>query len=52
MTYFTYHSVGIDTAPHYKQHILSPDKFREVCYSLHELYVKFVYMNLFGQRGS
>jgi hypothetical protein len=37
-------------APNYKQRILSPAKFRKVCYSLPELYVKSVYLNLFGWR--
>jgi hypothetical protein len=34
-----------------KQRILSPAKVRRVCYSLAELYVKCVYLNLFGWRG-
>jgi hypothetical protein len=48
MTYFIYRLVPI-LAPNYKQHILSPAKLIKVCYSLAELYVKFVYLNLFGQ---
>jgi hypothetical protein len=32
----------------YLIYILSPAKDREVCYSLPELYVKSVYLNLFG----
>jgi hypothetical protein len=38
-------------APNYKQHILSPAKFGKVCYSLAELYIKSVYLNLFGWTG-
>jgi hypothetical protein len=37
-------------APNYKQHILSLSKVRKVCYSSAELYVKCVYLNLFGCR--
>jgi len=50
LKYFTYHLVPV-LAPNYKQHILSPAKVRKVCYSLAELYVKSVYLNLFGWRG-
>jgi hypothetical protein len=39
------------TAPNYKQHILSLDKAIKVCYSLTELYVKYVYLNLFERGG-
>jgi hypothetical protein len=28
-----------------------PAEVRKVCYSLHEIYVKSVYLNLFGRRG-
>jgi hypothetical protein len=35
-------------APNYKLHILSPAKVRKVRYSLAELYVRYVYLNLFG----
>jgi hypothetical protein len=38
--------------PNYKQHTLSPTKVRKVCYSLAELHVRCVYLNLFGWRGS
>jgi hypothetical protein len=48
--YFTYHLVPVLT-PNYKQHILSPAKVRNVCYSSAELYAKSVYLNLFGWRG-
>jgi hypothetical protein len=33
LKYFTHRLVPV-LAPNYKQHILSPDKIREVCYSL------------------
>jgi hypothetical protein len=39
-------------APNYKQHILSPVEVRKLCYSLAELYVKFVYLNLFRWKGA
>jgi hypothetical protein len=48
--YFTYHLVLV-LAPNYKMLILSSAKLRKVCYLLSELYVKFVYLNLFGWRG-
>jgi hypothetical protein len=35
----------------YKQHILSQQKVRNVCYSLAEIYVKSVYLDLFRWRG-
>jgi hypothetical protein len=38
-------------AHNYKQHILSLAKLRKVCYSLAELCVKFVYLNVFEWRG-
>jgi len=47
---FTYRLVAA-LAPNYKQHILSPAKVRKACYSLAELYVRCVYLNLFGWRG-
>jgi hypothetical protein len=50
MTYFTFHLVTV-LAPNYKQHILSSAKLRKVCYSLPGLYVRSVYLNLFGCRG-
>jgi hypothetical protein len=50
LKYFTYHLVPV-LAPNYKQHIFSPAKFGNVCCSLAELYVKSVYLNLFGWRG-
>jgi hypothetical protein len=34
----------------YKQHILSTAEVRKVCYSLDELYVKSVHLNLFWWR--
>jgi hypothetical protein len=49
--YFIYSLVPV-LAPNYKQHILSPIKVRKVCYSFTELYVKSVYLNLFGWRES
>jgi hypothetical protein len=49
--YFTYCLVPVLT-PNYKQHILLPAKVRKVCHSLAELYVKSVYLNLFGWRGA
>jgi hypothetical protein len=36
----------------YKQQIFLPAKIRKVCYSLAELYVRSVYLNLFGWRGA
>jgi hypothetical protein len=47
MKYFTYQLVPV-LAPNYKQHILSSAKVTKVCYSLAELYVRSVYLNLFG----
>jgi hypothetical protein len=35
----------------YHQHILSSAKLRKIRYSLPELYVKSVYLNLFGGKG-
>jgi hypothetical protein len=49
MVYFTYRLVPVQ-APNYKQPILSSAKLRKVRYSLHEIYVKSVYLNLFGWR--
>jgi hypothetical protein len=37
-------------APNYKQHILSPAAVRNVRHSLAKLYVKSVYLNVFGWR--
>jgi hypothetical protein len=37
--------------PNYKQHILSPAKMIKPCYSLGEIYVKYVYLNSFWWRG-
>jgi hypothetical protein len=51
LKYFTYHLQPV-LALNYKQHILSPDKFTKVRYSLVELYVKSAYLNLFGWRGA
>jgi hypothetical protein len=47
LKYFTRHLAPV-LAPSYKQHTLSPAKIRKLCYSLAELYVKSVYLNLFG----
>jgi hypothetical protein len=47
MKYVTYHLVPV-LDPNYKQHILSSAKVGKVCYSLPELHVKSVYLNLFG----
>jgi hypothetical protein len=47
LKYFTYHLLPV-LAPNYKQHILSPAEVRKVCYSVAELYVRSVYLNLFG----
>jgi hypothetical protein len=46
LRYFTYHLVPV-LAPNYKQHTFSPAKVRKVCYSLAEIYVRSVYLNLF-----
>jgi hypothetical protein len=51
LKYFTYHSVPV-LAPNYKQHILSPATVRELCYSLVEIYVRSVYLNVFKRRGA
>jgi hypothetical protein len=51
LKYFTYHLVPV-LAPNYKQHILSSAKVRKVCYSLAELYVRSVNLNLFWWRGA
>jgi hypothetical protein len=48
---FIYHLVSV-LATNYKQHILSSAKFRKVCYSLRDIFVKSVYLNLFGWRRS
>jgi hypothetical protein len=50
LKYFTYLLVPV-LAPNYRQHILSPTVVGKVCYPLAELYVKCVYINLFGRRG-
>jgi hypothetical protein len=50
LKYFTYRLVPILT-PNYKLHILSPAEVRKVCYSLAELYVKYVYLNLIWRKG-
>jgi hypothetical protein len=50
LKYFTYHS-GPVLAPNYKQHILSPAEVRKLYSLLTELYIKPVYLNLFGWRG-
>jgi hypothetical protein len=49
--HFTYRLLLVPVlAPNYKQHILSPPKVRKV-YLLAKLYVKSVYLDLFGWRG-
>jgi hypothetical protein len=48
MTYFTHHLVLV---PNHNQHIFLLAKLRKVCYSLHELNVKSVDLNLFGWSG-
>jgi hypothetical protein len=48
--YFAYHLVTV-LAPNYDQHILLPAKVRKVCYSVAEIYVTSIYLNLFGWRG-
>jgi hypothetical protein len=50
LKYFTDQLVPV-LAPNYKQHILLPAEVRKECYSLAELYVKSVYLNLFRLRG-
>jgi hypothetical protein len=50
LKYFPYSLVQV-LAQNYKQRILSPAKVRKVCYSLAEIYVKCVYLNLFGWRS-
>jgi hypothetical protein len=50
LKYFSYRLVPV-LAPNFKQHILSLAEVIKVCYSLAELYVKCVYLNLFGWRG-
>jgi hypothetical protein len=52
LKYFNYQLVVPVLAPNYKQHILSPAEVRQLCYSLAELHVKCVYLNLFGWRGA
>jgi hypothetical protein len=47
LKYITYRLVPV-LAPNIKQHILSPAEVIKVCYSLPELYVKCVYLNLSG----
>jgi hypothetical protein len=50
LKYFTYHVIPVLLSPNCKQQILSSDKLRKLCYSLPEIYVKYVYLNLFGWR--
>jgi hypothetical protein len=49
--HFTWLTLVPVLSPDYKQHILSSELLRRVCYSLPELYVRYVYLNLFGCRG-
>jgi hypothetical protein len=51
LKYFIYRLVLL-LAQNYKQHILSLAEVIKVCYSLAELYVKCVYLNLFMWRGA
>jgi hypothetical protein len=44
--YFTHHLVPV-LAQSYKWHFFLLDEVRKVCYSLAELYVTCVYLNLF-----
>jgi hypothetical protein len=50
LKYFTYSLVQV-LPQNYKPHILSPAKVIKVYYSLAEIYVKCVYLNLFGRRS-
>jgi hypothetical protein len=47
---FTYHVVPVP-APNYKRHSLSAAEVTKVCYSLAQLCVTSVYLNLFVWRG-
>jgi hypothetical protein len=47
---YTYFLVLV-LAPNYKEHILSPAEVKKVYYLLTEIYVRFVYLNLFGRKG-
>jgi hypothetical protein len=47
LNYFIFHLVLV-LALKYNQNVLSAVKVRKVCYSLTELYVKCVYLNLFA----
>jgi hypothetical protein len=49
LKYFTHQLLPV-LAPNYKQHILSPAKVRNMCYSSAEICMKSVYLNLFGRR--
>jgi hypothetical protein len=51
LKYFAYRLVPV-LAPNYKQHILLPAEVRDVCYSVAELCVRAVYLNLFGEEGA
>jgi hypothetical protein len=51
LKYFTHHLVPVLSST-YKQHVLSPAKVIKLCYSLAELYIGSVYLNLFGWRRS
>jgi hypothetical protein len=50
LKYFTYRLILV-LALNYKWHILLPAEVRKVCYSLDELFVRYVYLNSFGWRG-
>jgi hypothetical protein len=52
LKYFTYPLLLVPVlALNYKQQILLPVEVRNVCYSVTELYVKSVDLNLFGWKG-
>jgi hypothetical protein len=48
MKYFIYHLVSL-LALNSNQLILPPAEVRKVCYSLAELYIKSVYLNVLGR---
>jgi hypothetical protein len=51
LKYFTYHLVPV-LVQNYKQHILSMVTVTELCYSLVEIYVRSVYLNVFKRKGA
>jgi hypothetical protein len=50
LKYLIYQLAVPVVASNYKHQILLPAEFRKVCYSLAEIYVKSVCLNLFGWR--